>query len=546
MPSGCWNSIGATMSRIRRCSTWLLAAGVVLWSGVSVCPLEAATVGKWRRHVISLSNSSYSGNPFELGVEAAFIHSSSGTRLTLPGYYAGSDTWKIGFMPTKRGEWTWISSSSDPDLDKKSGSLTSVGSGNRGLLAADSVYPRKWRFADGPYVVPLAFRFDLVQEAGTLERFAEIADFLAEDAKGHMLEFTLRNEVFSDWKAHEFDLAFWDRLEQRMEVLTERGLGIHIMFYSDDAQKPAWSGQSETEALLSRYTLARLAGYPVVLINTGIDIVEYRSQSDVDWLGDQLRSLDPYDHPISSRRGGGSGSIAMAGETFKSVGDRRAYIEDITDHFNSSTVPVSMDDAWSENSSEAERRGKNFSEHDIRRAIWKCVMAGGTGAIIRGSIFNNENLWFRMADFEEDLESEQFLRWINPFLENRLGDLFGQMVPAPELVANGYALADTARVKILYFLVGRNDRYDAGNGGSVTLKLGGLGTTYDAIWFDPRSGTESSIGSLSGGTSHVVAPPSTDDWVLLLTRAPAAVSTLPVTPLPVGARPISHPSISPP
>jgi hypothetical protein len=42
--------------------------------------------------------------------------------------------------------------------------------------------------------------------------------------------------------------------------------------------------------------------------------------------------------------------------------------------------------------------------------------------------------------------------------------------------------------------------------------------TYQAIWFDPRTGSETSAGTLSGGSNHVLTPPSSDDWVLLLTR----------------------------
>ena len=510
----------------------LLAALALLWIGIGASALEAATVDKWRRHVVSLANASYSGNPFELEVEATFTHTSSGTQFTLPGYYAGSDTWKIGFMPTKTGEWTWVTSSGDTDLDNKSGSLTCAASGKRGLLKADAAHPRKWKYADGPFVVPLAFRFDVFQEDGTLERFTEIADFLAVEVKGHILEFTFRNEVFSDWQAHQFDLGLWDRLEQRMEVLAARGLGIHFMFYADDDQKPAWSAKSATEKLLIRYTVARLAGYPVLIVNTGIDIAEYRSQSEINWLGQQVQSLDPYGHPISSRRGGGSGSIVMSGETYMSRGDRLAKIGDITDYFESSSVPVSMDDAWSENSPEAEARGKDFTEHDIRRAIWKCDIAGAAGALIRGSDLYNADTWFRMADFEQDLESEQFLRLVNPFLDNKLGNLFAEMVPASSLVSNGYALADPARAKILSVLMGKNDSYDSGNGGSVTLKLGGLAATYDAIWFDPRTGAETSIGAFAGGTSHVVNPPSSDDWVLLLTAAAIPTNTLTIDPAP--------------
>jgi hypothetical protein len=137
-----------------------------------------------------------------------------------------------------------------------------------------------------------------------------------------------------------------------------------------------------------------------------------------------------------------------------------------------------------------------------------------------------------MADFEQDLESEQYLSLINPFLDSKLGDLYGEMVPAPSLVSNGFALADPARAKILYSLMGKNDRYDSGNGGSVTLKLGGLAAPYDATWFNPRDGAETSIGAFPGGTSHVVNPPSTDDWVLLLTAAPIPTNTLLIDPVP--------------
>ncbi|MGB6363685.1 MAG: 3-coathanger stack domain-containing protein, partial [Thermoanaerobaculia bacterium] len=55
---------------------------------------------------------------------------------------------------------------------------------------------------------------------------------------------------------------------------------------------------------------------------------------------------------------------------------------------------------------------------------------------------------------------------------------------------------------------------------------------YDAIWLDPRTGEETSIGAFPGGMSHVVNPPSTDDWVLLLTGASVPTKTLSIDPAP--------------
>jgi hypothetical protein len=51
-----------------------------------------------------MSNSTYSANPFKLEIDATFPHTKSETTVTLPGYYAGNDNWKRGFMPTKTGE----------------------------------------------------------------------------------------------------------------------------------------------------------------------------------------------------------------------------------------------------------------------------------------------------------------------------------------------------------------------------------------------------------------------------------------------------------
>ena len=133
--------------------------------------------------------------------------------------------------------------------------------------------------------------------------------------------------------------------------------------------------------------------------------------------------------------------MVLAGQTWDSRGSQIARIDDMIRYFNDSNVPVSMDDGWGEN--RASRPRKNFQPDDIRRALWKCIAAGGLGGLIRGSVY-----WFSIdggngdGPIANDLESEQWLRFVNPFLETKLGDTFGEMVPAPELVANGYALAD--------------------------------------------------------------------------------------------------------
>ena len=92
------------------------------------------------------------------------------------------------------------------------------------------------------------------------------------------------------------------------------------------------------------------------------------------------------------------------------------------------------------------------------------------------------------------------------------------MVPAPSLVSNGYALADPARTKLLYFLMGKNDQFNSGTGGPVTLRLSSVDENFAATWFDPRTGNETGAGVIQGGRDFTLSAPnpSSDDWVLLL------------------------------
>jgi hypothetical protein len=537
------------MPRLRQGRAYRLLVLLLICAGGGWRGLRAETVGKWRRHVVSLTNSTYAGNPFELEVEATFTHTASGTQITLPGYYAGADAWRIAFMPTRTGEWTWVTSSGDPDLDGQTGSVDTISSSSHGMLASDATHPRKWRYTDGDYVVPIGVFIQIMHGAGSTAEFEAMADFLQTNNL-QLINFRLCEQdiCFSDVGALKMDLALWDRLEERLEILAERDLGVDIMLYTDDGGKPSYAGQSATEQFLIRYMVARLASFPVVLFNTGIDIWEYRDSTWHDWYGNFVKSLDPYDHPVSSRGSSGSDESFMSAgvRTYNSVGDRNSVIGQLLDAFDADSVPAANNDNWGE-----QRTGINgHTPEDIRRAGWKGTIAGGVGFHVRhnenndcaNGVTSNCDNPFTVAGIAEDLDSEQWLALVNPFVNTRLGASFGEMVPEPGLVGNGYALADPGRFRILYFLMGVNDSWDSGNGGQVTLKLDGLPATYDAIWLDSRTGVETDIGSFAGGSQYLLDPPSTDDWVLLLAIDAASTRSLLISPTPVDGMVSSKPS----
>lgn len=523
---------------------WIVAVGVfsLTWAATG----EGHAVEKWGREVIELPNPGYDGNPFEIEVDAIFTHAGSGVRLTLPGYYAGNDTWKIGFMPTKTGEWTYRTYSPDDDLDGVTGIVIADASKRWGMLRGDPNHPRKWKYTDGPYVVPFGLLFSVFLEETDEAGFESAADFLVYDVGGQLFNFRLTNRAFSDASAHQFDLALWDRLERRMEILSERNAGIMVMPYTDDAGKPGWDGQSETERLLIRYMVARLSGFPVVVFNTGIDIKEYRDQGDIDWYGDLLEQFDPYEHPRSSRHGGGSGDLVMANQTYDSRGQKDGSIDPLLEAYHDANVPVAIDDNWGE---EFRRRG-NFTPADIRRAAWKCLVAGGIATHFRDDTMsdfedaNDPDAWFHVETMADKLDSEQWIVHVNKIVKDELRSTFGEMSQSPEyVVGNGvYALADSVPNKILVYLMGTGDQWNEGGKdatsilnkilaylmgtgsrrgegeGSATIRLSNVAGNYDARWFDPRNGMWEDLGTLSGGEDHLVTPPSDQDFVLLLVR----------------------------
>lgn len=508
--------------------------------GISLCvlsiaalPVRAADVEVWDRHAITLINASYSGNPFELEVGATFTHTATGTAITMPGFYHSGDTWRINFMPRLTGEWTYVTASADSDLDNVSGSITAVPSSGAasGLLRAGGRGGDKWQYSNGDYVVPVALRMEVFMEPATDSEFASAAQFMQAN-NVTMVEARLTDEegaweggrhdyIFEEnWGNHRFDTDNWDRMERRMDMLREHGLGVHVMFYSDDTGRPGWDGTSTTETLVIRYAVARLAAYPVVVWNTGTDIAEYRSQSDIDWFGQQLDALDPYDHLRSSRRAGGSGSIVMANETFESWGDRVADADTIKQRFEQSDgQPVSMDDAWGEN--RPSHPDKDHTPADIRRAFWMCLMAGGSGGLIRGG--NSDPLLnglYQIAEVEEEWESEQWLRHIAPFVAVQFGSTYGDMYADETIVsgAGALALTDSSNTRLLFWQEGPNHTYSDGGGTTITVQLAGLGGTYTGRWFDPRTGQFSAAGEFQGGGASQITTPSADDWALLLTR----------------------------
>ena len=139
----------------RALAAWVLAGGLVsaaaglgasaetggpIAGGAATAPSPAAPVGlrsagpaaplTFRPYEIALGAEAPAALPYRdgPGVTATFVHA-SGDRIVAPGFWDGSNVWRIRFAPTRPGVWEWSTRSSDPGLNGVASNLTAAAPG---------------------------------------------------------------------------------------------------------------------------------------------------------------------------------------------------------------------------------------------------------------------------------------------------------------------------------------------------------------------------------------------------------------------------------
>ncbi len=484
----------------------------------SVESTALADVGLWKRFEVTLSNSSWNGNPFDLDLVGVFMHSGTGETLTQLGFYAGGNTWKIYFMPDRLGEWTYVTQSSDPDLDGQSGTFNAVPSNLPGKLTGVG---NRWVLeGSGEHVAPILLSArDWFKRTNTA---AGVDDFIfwARDTAGAMVIGTTlvyfnlgQDEVpyIKGQEGEQFNLPMWDRLNSHYDLLRDQGMGFYIMFYSDDAESPNNFGvtaQSQEEIRLFRYAVARFAAYPIVIWDTGIDIGETRSSSWIDWFVNWFDTHDPWRHPASSRTGGGSGGKFPNNAGYYSDGAATLpnHAEVVSD-WSSRSVPTAYTDRWREDYT----RG-NFDSDKIRRAAWEVGLVGGTAAYFGG----NENGGYLEQNYATDLKAAPCLGYRDRFFRERINDL-SALDPHDELLTSGNGVVLSADPGSEYVAYDRN-------GGTIGIDLSGATGNFVVEWLNPRTGQYSNASAVSGGGPRSFTPPFSGDAVLHLEKGNTSLS----------------------
>lgn len=453
-------------------------------------------------------------NPFDpTEVELVLrLTAPGGTEHVVSGYYVGDGAggqgsrWRVRFVPDEAGLWRYTYEWSD-GAGEGSGLLLVHEDKLAKLAALTGSEPPRMAPAEPfdqiPYYVAIPGPEILDEPGGEA-----LLDYIRDRLGANGVAFVLGNGVWADCPDPDtpcspfsglLDLAYWARLDRLMQALAERDLAANIMFYNDEDGQPGFEGRSAEEWLLTHYAVARLAAYPGVSFDSGIDILEYRDEDWSEWFAARLTSLDPYGRPVGSRHGGDVGEFDCGSCTYDSRGDSHPTYEEIRTALAQAGRPVFYTDRWRVGFG----RG-DFDTDGIRRTMWEAMLAGGAGFILGG-----RNGPLRPQDFQDDLSDPAQYLAFGSFWSDPERDRSDYQV-CNERVSTGLCFGADDAEYIIYLA----------EGGTVNVDLGDWTVLAELSWFNPRDGTRIELDPVAAGGEVSVSAPDGNDWVLQVAAPP--------------------------
>jgi hypothetical protein len=299
----------------------LAAAASTLRSTLLTPSVEAATPANQTTEQWGIFEAAHSGpstgNPYlDVEFSATFTHAE--TSLTVDGFYDGTSTYRVRFMPPLTGDWTYRTRSNQPALDNKTGAFTVVPAapGNRGPVRVKDQY--HFTYADGsPYRELGTTCYAWTSQPAALEEQTLKTLASAPFNKMRMCVFPkwyVYNRVepplypfAGDSPSHRdftrINPAYFQHFERRIAQLSAMGIEADlILFHPYDEGHWGFDNMgAENDDRYLRYVIARLGAHRNVwwsLANEW-DAFKNKKESDFVRFGEIIAAHDPYKHLCS-------------------------------------------------------------------------------------------------------------------------------------------------------------------------------------------------------------------------------------------------------
>ncbi len=271
---------------------------------------------KWGVFELTLNGGS-AGNPFmNTQLSAQFKH---GSKIYQPdGFYDGNGVYKIRFMPDEEGAWSYVTHSSDNELDNKRGEFicTAALAKAHGPVRVSHQY--HFAYADSTSFIPFgttiyewAFR-DKERRAQTIEtlksspfnkvRMLAIPPYKANylDGPGKLTVFPFMGTSKETFDFSRFNPLFFKSLEADIKNLADNGIEADLILFSP-YDKGKWGFDMMDDATNIRYLkymVARFAAYHNIWWSMCNENSFIRHLTDEDWdrYFQVVQKADPYGH----------------------------------------------------------------------------------------------------------------------------------------------------------------------------------------------------------------------------------------------------------
>lgn len=488
---------------------------------------DSRSVTQWAPYLEwSAENPSYSGNPFDVVASVLFRHGASGETRSTEMFYAGGNTWKWRFTGTRVGDWTYITSSSDPDLDGKSGSVTvtpnnnakikgfMVGSGNKfAIMSGDdgskrdgylfNVYNRDQYFQlrDWPTDSKSVASRTKSYLSEAMSNGAEVIFMI-----GRNNWFKFGAEGWSDHSSDDPDLTTFSIIETMIVTAHENGGRVHFWMWGDDEPQRRWSPvgrdggiNGRADKRLQRYIAARLGPLAGWSMEYGFDLHEWVSDAQVEEWASYLHSKMGWPHLLAARNwelnSPGNNFNAFAGND-----ESKGPLVTSNDHGpdDYAEIAAAMRKYTSRPNAYTERHLYNrwtglqkMTMERSRRMLWWLAMSGGMGG------------WYGFDNNSDQYPNPEQLRTHYAFWHTKAR--FSVDLQVDNAISDGLALRSRNNDKYVFY------KEDAQ---SVQLDLSAMSGDLNAVAVDVKKAySEIDLGSFSP-EAHVWVAPYKSDWAI--------------------------------
>jgi len=490
---------------------------------------QAPTVRRWECFELTLPGSRGHRNPFtDVLLEATFTAPSK-RQLRAWGFYDGSHSWRLRFMPDETGQWRYQARFSDGSPGAE-GIFKCVKGSLHGPLCVSPKNPLWFTHADGRPFYLRAFHLwnvDALDEA-TLKK---TLDFLK--AQGfnaivgpHLTPDRMVWERQPDGKVEfrRFNLKVWHGLDRALFAMADRGMVLIPFSIVGGTNGLPKVPDEESLDLLLRYWVARWGGFWNATLQPTSEWEEGYGEQEILSIGQRLRELGEGRHLISVHAlRASSARVQRAGWfSYHTVQDKLTNWNPmkynwLADLFLRAPKPILAHECLWEGNFYQKEAGLDVD--NLRRAAWAIALSGGQ--INYADEVVPPRRWQRREDEGKTFSEQgmamqpqgQFYRQLKV-----LGDFlqslpFWQMTPHPEVAGTRVCLAEVGCLYVLY----------AAKGGPVSLDLGGAQGSFTARWLNPRDGRLSKPFSIQSGSSQELQTPDDRDWVLYLKKQARAL-----------------------